>query len=301
MQRIAVLGLGNMGRGIALSLLRSGKTVIVWNRSKEKAGSVIQEGAQWAESAVAAVKDADAVIAMVADDIASDEIWLGKHKVLDSLQQGVFVIECSTLSMNHVKRLSGEAIKRKLVYIDCPVTGIPEVAATGQLTLLVGAMKQNFEKALPLLQSFSKSVRYFGGIGTGTGYKLMINLMGAVQIAALAEGIVMAEKLGLDMETVAATIETSAAASPQVVRYVRRMAEKNFLQDPAFTIGLRYKDADYAMQLAGEIQMNAKLGATAKSWFADALSEYKNSDEATIVDVVEKNDNKKESKVSTKR
>ena len=286
MQSVAVLGLGKMGSGIALSILRSGRTVIVWNRTKEKAKQVLDAGAIWANSPAEAASQADAVIAMLSDDIASQEIWLDKNGAMSSMKSGAFVIECSTISLDQVHRLDAAANQYKLKYIDCPVTGIPDAAALGQITLLVGASKENLESCEPLLQSFSKAIRHFGEIGKGTGYKLMINLMGAVQIAALAEGIAMAKKLNLDMETVIASIETSAAASPQVIRYARKMAENSISKIPAFTIELRHKDAMYAMALADEINVPAKLGSVAKEWFASAKEKYNNDDEAALINLM---------------
>lgn len=286
MNKIAVLGLGRMGTGIALSLLRSGFEITVWNRSKEKAAEVITAGAVWADSPAAAAKNADAVVSMLADDTASQEVWLGADGAMPMMKKGSFVIECSTISLTHAKALSAEAEKTGLVYIDCPVTGVPDMAKKGELTLLVGCSPAHLEQCKLLLQAFSKAILHFGDIGTGTAYKLIINLMGAVQIAALAEGIAMAEKLQLNTETVINAIEHSAAASPQVVRYARRMAEKTFLDDPAFTIGLRHKDADYAVALAESIPHAAKLGTVARDWFSAARKEYNDKDEAYVINVM---------------
>jgi 3-hydroxyisobutyrate dehydrogenase len=286
MNKIAVLGLGRMGTGIALSLLRAGYSVTVWNRSKEKAAEVIAAGAIWADTPAIAAKDVDAVISMLADDIASQEVWLFTGGAMPAMKKGSFVIECSTISLTNAKALAVEAEKRKLIYIDCPVTGVPDMAKKGQLTLLVGCSTAHLEQCKPLLQAFSKTILHFGEIGTGTAYKLIINLMGAVQIAALAEGIAMAEKLQLNTETVINAIEHSAAASPQVVRYARRMAEKTFLADPAFTVGLRHKDAEYAVALAESIHYAAKLGSVARDWFAVAKEAYNDKDEAYVVNTM---------------
>lgn len=283
MQHIAILGTGRMGKGIALNILRSGRNLTVWNRSKEKAKTLIDAGAVWADTPAEAAANADAVIAMLSDDIASQEVWLGLHGAMPQMKAGTFVIECSTLSADHVEALSSEASRRGLVYIDCPVTGIPEAAEKAQLTLLVGADTDDLEKCSALLQSFSAVIRHFGNIGTGTAYKLIINLMGAVQIAGLAEGIAMAHAAGLDMNTVTAAIEHSAAASPQVVRYTSRMAENTFAEHPGFTTSLRYKDAAYAAALAQQMQVPARLGEVAKEWFDKAKELYPDQDEALVV------------------
>jgi len=223
---------------------------------------------------------------MLADDIASQQVWLGENGAMPVMKKNAFVIECSTVSLTHAKKLHTEAEKKELIYIDCPVTGIPDAARKGELTLLVGAAASHLEQCSSLLQTFSKTIRHFGDVGTGTIYKLIINLMGAVQIAALAEGIAMAEKLGLDSETVIDAIENSAAASPQVVRYTRSMAEKTFKDNPSFTTGLRSKDADYAIALAESINFPAKLGTVAKNWFTEAKKAYGDKDEANIINLM---------------
>lgn len=286
METIAVLGLGRMGHGIANCLVRKGYRVLIWNRNRAKAADLLDAGAIWAESPAAAAREATVVMAMVADDIASEAVWLGNEGALNAMAMGSFVIECSTLSAGYVARLAAAALERGLIYIDCPVTGLPEAAEAGQLTLLVGAEPKDLECIGPILRSMSGAVRHFGPIGTGTAYKLMINLMGAVQIAALAEGLALAERLGLDREVVIAAVENSAAASPQVVRYVRRMAEKNYLDHPVFTLGLRLKDANYGVLLANSAGSPASLGEVAASLFAAAAKAGANRDETAVIDLL---------------
>jgi len=286
MPTIAVLGLGRMGQGMASSLLRSGFRVRVWNRTPGKAASLLSLGAIWAESPAEAAKQAFAVISMLADDAASSAVWYGPQGAMDHLPAGSFAIECSTVSIKHVERLAAAARARGLRYIDCPVTGWPEAAAAGKLTLLTGADPADLEAARPVLASLSVTIRHFGPVGAGTAYKLMINLMGAVQIAALAEGMALAERLGLDRETVIAAIENSAAASPQVIRHTRKMAERNFLADPPFTLALRYKDALYGLALAESVKSPVPLGAVAAHCFARAADAGPDRDEAAVITLV---------------
>lgn len=283
MKKVALLGLGRMGTGIALSILRSGQPLHVWNRTAAKAEAITAAGAILCRTVREAATDADVVIAMLADDRASEEVWLGNNGALQVMKPGVVVIECSTLSLDYVKKLSGIAKQQGLIYIDCPVTGIPAAAAKAEITLLVGAARKDLDSCRSLLQTFSKCIRHFGDIGSGTSYKLVINLMGAVQIAGLAEGITLCKKLGLDMETVIQAVENSAAASPQVMRYVRKMAEGDFSESPSFTVGLREKDADYALRLAGEAGFNASLGTAAAQWFRLAKLHNSERDEAIVI------------------
>src|ERR1700744_2331820 len=138
MSRVAFIGLGRMGHGMAGRYLEAGFTVSVWNRSKAKAEDLIARGAKWATSPEDAAIDADAVVTMVADDDASREVWLTKDGAAATMKSGTLAIECSTISYRHALELARELRSRGLIYIDCPVTGLPDAAASGKLTLLVG-------------------------------------------------------------------------------------------------------------------------------------------------------------------
>ncbi len=217
MSRVAFIGLGRMGHGMAGRYLDAGFTVTLWNRSKAKAEDLIARGAQWATSPEDAAIDADAVVTMVADDAASREVWLTKDGAAATMKAGTLAIECSTVSYQHALDMARELHGRGLIYIDSPVTGLPNAAAAGELTLLVGADPADLEKARPFLEPLSSTIRHFGAVGTGTVYKLINNLMGAIQIAGLAEGLAIAEQAGLDMELVLEAIQSGVAASPQVL------------------------------------------------------------------------------------
>ena len=135
------------------------------------------------------------------------------------MKAGTLAIECSTVSYGHALELSRQLRDRGLIYIDSPVTGLPDAAAAGKLTLLVGADPADLERARPFLAPLSATIRHFGPVGSGTVYKLINNLMGAIQIAGIAEGLAIAEQAGLDMKLVLEAIETGVAASPQVIRH----------------------------------------------------------------------------------
>ena len=249
MTKVAFIGLGRMGHGMAGRYLDAGFTVAVWNRSKAKAEDLIARGARWAASPADAADGADAVVTMVADDAASNAVWLGNDGAATRMKAGALAIECSTVSHQQALDLSRELRGRGFVYVDSPVTGLPDAAAAGKLTLLVGAEPADLEKARPYLAPLSTTIRHFGAVGSGTVYKLINNLMGAVQIASLAEGIAIAEQAGLDMNLVAESLATGAVASPQVIRHSRRMVARDF-SGASFTASLRHKDAAYAVRLA---------------------------------------------------
>jgi 3-hydroxyisobutyrate dehydrogenase-like beta-hydroxyacid dehydrogenase len=284
MPRVGFIGLGRMGHGMAGRYLDAGFQVAVCNRSRAKADGLIARGATWAATPAEAAKDADAVVTMVADDEAARAVWLGKDGAATAMKPGALAIECSTVSHRHALDMADELRKRGLVYIDCPVTGMPDAAASGKLTLLVGADAADVEKAQPFLVPLSTTIRHFGGVGAGTVYKLINNLMGAIQIAGIAEGIAIAEQAGLDMKLVLEAIASGVAASPQVIRHSKRMAERDF--EPAtFTAALRHKDAAYAVELAESLLRDTPvMGRAAVEAYARAKATGPDDDEGKMVE-----------------
>ena len=286
MAQVAFIGLGRMGHGMAGRYLDNGFKVAVWNRIKAKAEDLIARGARWARSPADAADGADATVTMVADDEASRAVWLGSDGAAASAKSGTLAIECSTVSYRHALDLARELRGRGLIYIDSPVTGLPDAAASGKLTLLVGAEPSDLETARPYLTPLSTTIRHFGAVGTGTVYKLINNLMGAIQIAGIAEGLAIAEQAGLDMKLVLEAIETGVAASPQVLRHSKRMVARDFT-GATFTAALRHKDAAYAVALAEGLLSGAPLmGRAAVESYARAKARAPDDDEGKMIEIV---------------
>src|SRR3982075_1936242 len=285
MAKVAFIGLGRMGHGMAGRYLEGGFTVAVWNRSRSKADDLIARGARWAASPADAADGADAVVTMVADDEASRAVWLGKDGAALTAKAGTLAIECSTVSYRHALDLARELRGRGLIYIDSPVTGLPDAAASGKLTLLVGAEPADLERARPYLAPLSTTIRHFGAVGSGTVYKLINNLMGAIQIAGIAEGLAIAEQAGLDMKLVLEAVETGVAASPQVLRHSKRMVARNF-SGATFTAALRHKDAAYAVALAESLLPDIPIGRATVQAYDRARAYAPDDDEAKMIEIV---------------
>jgi 3-hydroxyisobutyrate dehydrogenase-like beta-hydroxyacid dehydrogenase len=285
MAHVAFIGLGRMGHGMAGRYLDSGFAVSVWNRSRAKADDLIARGARWADSPADAARDVDAIVTMVADDNASREVWLGKNGAATTARPDTLAIECSTVSHQHALDLTHDLRERGLIYLDCPVTGLPEAAANGKLTLLVGADAADLERAQPYLAPISNAIRHFGPVGAGTVFKLVNNLMGAVQIASLAEGLRIAEQAGLDMTMVQEALASGAVASPQVVRHSKRMVARDFA-GASFTAALRHKDASYALTLAQDLQLDLPVSRATLDVYAAAKVHAPDDDEGRLIDVV---------------
>jgi 3-hydroxyisobutyrate dehydrogenase len=264
MATVAFLGLGNMGRGMATRLVGAGHEVRVFNRTRARTEALAREGARVCATPADACAGAGAVFSMTADDHSSGAMWRGPSGALAArLAPRAFAIECSTLSHDWVLALASEAGALGLRYIDAPVTGLPDMAAAGTLTFLVGAELADLADVRPLLGPLSKEILHFGGVGAGTAYKLMINLVGAVQIASAAEGMAIAERAGLSLSSVADAIALGQAASPQVVRNARRMAAGDHDANVVFTPALRLKDVEYGLALARKLGVASPFGEVA--------------------------------------
>jgi 3-hydroxyisobutyrate dehydrogenase len=278
---------------MAARLLGAGHDVTVHNRTPGGSAErqLVAAGARAATTPREAARDAQAVLVMVSDDDASRAVWQGPDGVLTATAQpgpvpGALAIECSTLSRDRVDGLAVTTRALGLRYIDCPVTGLPGAAAAGTLTLLVGADGDDLTAARPLLAPLCASLLHFGPVGTGTTYKLIINLMGAVQIGAAAEGMALAERAGLDLDQVARAIASGQAASPQVVRTTRRIADGDHDQNVVFSGRLRRKDTDYGVRLAAALGLDAPFGRTALAGLDQLLDDgLGDLNESSIIEV----------------
>lgn len=270
MARVAFLGLGRMGLGMAGRLLDHGHELTVYNRTASRAATLVARGARACTSPRDAATGAEVIFAMVADDAASRAVWLGESGALSAqAAPGALAIECSTLSADWVEALASACQARALRYIDAPVTGLPEAAAAGGLTLLLGGAVTDLDAAQPLFDAVATRSFRFGPVGAGTAYKLIVNLLGAIQIASAAEGLAAAERAGLDLAVVADAVCAGQAASPQVVRHVRRIAAGTADDsEVTFTAALRLKDVEYALALYRGLGLPAAFGAAAAGHYA---------------------------------
>ena len=286
--RVAFLGLGKMGVGMAARLAAAGHALAVFNRTAARAEPLARFGVRVATSPRDAARKADVIIGMTADDESSRAMWLGDEGALaaDNAPDAL-AIECSTISHDWVLELADKVRARGFRYVDSPVTGLPDAAAAGTLTLLVGAEPADLDAARPVFASLATRVLHFGGVGQGTVYKLMVNLLGAVQIASAAEGMALAERAGLDRKLVADAIASGQAASPQVVRNVRRFIAGDHSTGVNFTPALRLKDVEYALRLSRRLGTSQALGEAAADLYRRLCAAGFGADnESRIIDLV---------------
>lgn len=272
MTKIAFIGTGIMGAGMAHCLLKAGYKVTAYNRTAAKIRPLLEAGATSAATPGEAAADADVIISIVGDDPASKEVWLGPEGVLTGRPKpGAIAIESTTVSLGWVKELHQAVTAAGLRFIDCPVTGGRPGAENGTLTLLVGADEATLAEARPVLEAYSQEIIHFGPPGAGTAYKMVVNLMAAAQAVALAEGLLLAEKAGLDPAKVVQGLTSGAVGSPLVRNHATRMV--NSAHEPVnFSVQWMHKDAVYALQMAADVGQAMPLSAVAAQLYRLALA-----------------------------
>jgi 3-hydroxyisobutyrate dehydrogenase-like beta-hydroxyacid dehydrogenase len=160
--KIGFLGLGNMGTPMALRLLAAGHELSVWNRTEERTKPLIHEGAIAAGTPAETELGADAVITMLLDDAAYEEVFLGVHGLIDELSPGVLHIACGTISMSLAERLSVEHANRGIDFVVAPVVGLPRDAEEGRLWIVAAGADKAVDRARPLLAAFSRGITVVG-------------------------------------------------------------------------------------------------------------------------------------------
>jgi 3-hydroxyisobutyrate dehydrogenase len=269
MQHVALLGLGTMGAGMAANWLAKGFQLSVWNRTPAKARALIGKGARAAATPRKAAEGADCIFAMVADDAASRAVWLGADGALAGAKPGAVVIESSTLTPDWVRELAGHARAKGCGFLDAPVGGSRQAAASGELRLFVGGDAATLDSARPALVAIGSKIDLLGPAGAGATWKLINNQLIAAQTAALAEALDVAGKAGFKDDQVSDLILSGAAASPMVKLKLPRMLAGDFDQTD-FALYLMLKDARYATALAQSLGAPADMISGAVKAFTRA-------------------------------
>ena len=269
--RVAMLGLGIMGGGMAGRLLSAGFPLSVYNRNREKTAKFADGGAFVASSPREAAARAETVISMVADDNASRSMWLGDEGALAGAPPGSLLLESSTLSVGWVKELARAAAEKQCEFLDAPVTGTKPHAAAGELFFMVGGSAAGFARARDVLSVLGREVLHVGPNGSGALIKLINNFACGVQAASFAEAMALVNGSGLDREKCIAVLSNSALASPLIKRMITSMESGDFT--PNFPLKLMTKDIGYAINEAAKCGLPLQTAASALEVFKHAVDQ----------------------------
>lgn len=263
---IGFIGLGIMGSGMAGNLLNSGHELVVYNRTKQKAEGLLKNGAKWADSAREAAAQSKILFTMLANPEVVEEVALGKEGFLDSLSEGSLWVDCSTVNPSFSKRMAEEAEKRRIRFLDAPVSGTRGPAEKGELVFLVGGKQEDLNEVRPLLDVMGKQVLYQGEKGKGASIKLVINLMLAQSMVAFAEAVNLGEALGLSKEMVIETLLNLPVTAPSLKGKKDKILQNEY--SPDFPLTLIQKDLQLVSQTAYENNLALPSANIAKEIYA---------------------------------
>jgi 3-hydroxyisobutyrate dehydrogenase len=282
---VALLGLGTMGRGMAMNLLKAEFPLTVYNRTRARAEPLKEAGATVADTPALAASNAAVVLAMLADDAASRAAWLGPEGALAAMQPGSVVVECSTLSPDWVAELDAAARRRGLQMIEAPVTGSRAQADAGQLNFLAGADAETLERITPVLRCMSREILHLGPVGSGAQLKLINNFLCAVQTTSFAEALAWIERTGLNREAALEFLKKGAPGSGILSAMADRMTKRTY--EVNFLLRLMAKDVRYAHAAAAQRGVDLSMAEPAEALFRKAQEQgHGEQDMSAVVEAI---------------
>lgn len=292
MAKIAFIGLGNMGGGMAANLAKAGHAVVAFDLSEEALARAEARGATRAASAAEAMKDAEAVVTMLP---------AGKHvravyadSVLGLAPKGAILMDCSTIDVDSARAVIADAAAAGYQMVDAPVSGGIAAAEAGTLTFMAGGSDAAFERARPFLEQMGKAVIHAGEAGAGQAAKICNNMLLGATMVATCEAFAMARRLGLDLQTFYDISSKASGQSWSMTSYCpvpgvgpETPADRNY--DGGFAAALMLKDLRLAMEAAESVDAYTPMGAEAEELytrFAEALGGG-NKDFSAIIQMID--------------
>jgi 2-hydroxy-3-oxopropionate reductase len=267
---VGFIGLGIMGQPMSRHLLQAGFSLTVHNRTASKAQALIEMGAKLAESPAAVAVASEIIITMLPDTPDVEAVLFGENGVCEGLSAGKIVVDMSTISPEATVQFAARLRERKCELLDAPVSGGENGAIAGTLTIMVGGDEQAFQKCLPLFQAMGKNIIHLGANGNGQRTKLVNQMICALNILAMSEGLHLAGRIGLDTEKVLEVVSSGAAGSWMLSNLAPRILQNDFR--PGFMIKLQQKDLRLAMELIKTLGEDFPGTALSHSLFTQAVA-----------------------------
>ena len=240
MRTVAFIGLGIMGRPMAVNLVKGGFDVAGYSRRRSSADELVAAGGRWADSVAAAVADADVVITMLPDSPDVEAVALGPDGVVASARPGALYIDMSSIRPDVARQVAAAGADRGLRCLDAPVSGGEKGAIDGTLSIMVGGAAGDVAAARPLLDVLGAVVQHVGPAGAGQTVKAANQLIVAGNIALVAEALVFLQAQGVDVDAAVAVLQGGLAGSTVLARKAGPMLSGDFT--PGFRIELHDKD-----------------------------------------------------------
>ncbi|WP_418647207.1 NAD(P)-dependent oxidoreductase [Thauera butanivorans] len=262
---VGFIGLGLMGRPMALNLIKAGHTVHVWSRRRESMQPLLDAGANDAASAAEVARSAAITISIVADAPDVEQVTLGTDGVADGASAGHIHIDMSTIAPAAAQSIAARLAERGVSMIDAPVSGGEVGAIAATLTIMAGGDAAAFERALPLFLAMGKSVTRIGDSGAGQVAKACNQILTGVGVAAVAEALNFASKSGVDAARVREALLGGFAYSRVLENHGQRMLERNF--KPGFKAWMHQKDMRIVMEEAHRLGLALPSSAATAQMF----------------------------------
>ena len=263
-RHVGFIGLGRMGRPMAENLIRAGFPLTVWNRTAARCAPLVALGARRADRPADLAAHCDAIVTMVSDTPDVEQVILGGGGILEGAtragRSGFTVIDMSTILPTGSEAIAEALGARGIDFLDAPVSGGVAGAEAGTLAVMVGGRRDVLERNLDVLSAMGKKIVHMGPVGSGERMKLVNNLVCAVTMQALCEGLVMARRAGLDPVSVLEVLNAGAAGCRNIDLYGEMLASGRHEQ-ARFSLALMHKDLGLALETAQALR--APLPATA--------------------------------------
>jgi len=253
LKRVGFIGLGLMGSGMSMNILKAGYPLTVWNRTRSKMKPLLDAGAEGADSPREVAERSDVVISIVTDSPDVEEVVLGANSVIHGAEPGTIVIDMSTISPAVTRRIAEELGKKDVHMLDAPVSGGAIGARNGTLSIMVGGDGDDFQECLPIFRAMGKTITHVGGHGMGQTVKLCNQILVGLNMLAVAEALMFASKAGVDLEKAHAAVSGGAAGSWQLTNNGARLLKGDL--EPGFKVKDYLKDLRLIAETAGEIKM----------------------------------------------
>ncbi|XP_057789639.1 glyoxylate/succinic semialdehyde reductase 1 [Salvia miltiorrhiza] len=270
MEEIGFLGLGIMGKAMSMNLLSHGFKVTVWNRTLSRCDELLEHGATIGETPAAVIKKCKYTIAMLSDPAAALSVVFDKDGVLEQIGSGKNYIDMSTVDAETSSKISEAITSKGGCFLEAPVSGSKKPAEDGQLVILAAGEKALYDAALPVFDVLGKKSFYLGQVGNGAKMKLVVNMTMGSMMNAFSEGIVLADKSGLDPQTLLDVLDLGAIANPMFKMKGPSMIQGKY--PPAFPLKHQQKDMRLALALGDEHSVAMPVAAAANEAFKKARS-----------------------------
>ncbi|KAL5012099.1 hypothetical protein ScPMuIL_010650 [Solemya velum] len=267
--RIGFLGLGIMGQGMVMNLLRSGHEVTVWNRTPLKCREFVKAGALKGNCPSEVLQSCDITFSCVSDSTAVKDLVFGNSGVLQGISRGKCYVEMSTIDEETMQDVAEAITARGGVFLEAPVVGSRVPALEGQLIILAAGDRKLFDDCYSCFEAMAKKSLYLGDeVGGATRMKLIVNMVMGTVMASLAEGMAMAEKVGLDQEDVAEVLSLGSLSCPTVIHKSQAILNQKY--DPHFPLQHQQKDLRLALQLGDKVEQPLYVAASANELYKKA-------------------------------